>query len=412
MDAAEIRRTLVEPQLALPRVDVAVVRGDGFSDGMLVILPSGELAWLPSEALVDADEPNLVRVVRPLDALAARISACWLACEPPGNDEWIVAQFDAEYVYLQRDAGGPLHRALPEDVVGLDGYVPWQAICTPLTIDASQPAAIATAWTMFMKRLLGDGDDDLRVRSAERWTVDIPGPQVEPPSVDAAQPARADSPAAAIDASLASDAPVGPDASSARPIVEHRGREVERSAQPRRAPEPEPEPEPQYSSRVVKDPDPFVAPTAVRSSSAAPRAASEATPPRKTLIPRLATDIGGADPSSHARSIVVPPRPPRGAPPSAPERADAPHSTGSPDIAAPRPAPPSTALPRPPQRQPFAREAHLKAPPAAAEPTRLRATEAVEERKSVAPVPARDLTRFEPSAASTVASPPGPALVR
>lgn len=114
MDAAEVQRVLVEPGLTLPRIAVAVVRGEGIGGGELLLLPSGESAWLPAEALVEADEPNSCCVMRPVDALAVRISACWLACEPPDDPAWTVDRFDAEYVYLQLEGGGSLFRALPE----------------------------------------------------------------------------------------------------------------------------------------------------------------------------------------------------------------------------------------------------------------------------------------------------------
>lgn len=215
MNAATLRREVVEPQLALLRLPVVAVLADGCGEGALVLLPSSAPAWLPAAVLRDADDPACVRVVHPCDALAARPVTRWIASKSDA-EVWIVERHDAEYVYLKRpDGEGPLHRALPEDLAGLDGLVPWLANVTSI-VDVSRPAAMEEAWSELQRQLFGMSDDGVVVRGADRWHPDIPGPEyglpTSTPDASIAAAGDADAPPATT-----SDAIVPTDTASLEP---------------------------------------------------------------------------------------------------------------------------------------------------------------------------------------------------
>jgi hypothetical protein len=414
MDAAEVQRVLVEPGLMLPRIAVAVVRGEGIGGGGLLLLPSGESAWLPAEALVEADEPNSCCVMRPVDALAVRISACWLACEPPDDPAWTVDRFDAEYVYLQLEGGGSLFRALPEDVHGLDGEVPWCDIAASPTVDTSQPAATAEAWATFIERLLGDGADGLSIRGAERWTADIPGPHIEPGLVDpadSADPADPASPAEALAESVASEAQVGPVASEIRRVVEYRDRLVETiPAQPTHARAPSHADAP-TRAHGTPEASPIVAKPTERASTT-PRDASGAPPQTTAPEPMWATEVDPSDPTRRVpasrvapgRTLVSSASAPTGV--EARPRADATEPV-MPRLAAPpaaRLAPilPASSAPESPQGAPFV------VPP----PPRPQARKMALADDGEVSVAARDQARIDPPARPANAATPAPPMIR
>lgn len=192
MDADEVARTLVEPQRAVPRLDAAVTIDDSPADGALVLLPAGELAWLPAEVLRDAGGPGLARVARPVAALAVVVRTCWVAYEPAEAATWALDHVDAEYVYLRRgnDDFATLYRALPEDVVATANDVVWRAVCPSVVVDASHSPS---AWEAFVQRFFGDPGELPGVRNAERWGLNLGAPEAAVPST----PSATDEPAAA-----------------------------------------------------------------------------------------------------------------------------------------------------------------------------------------------------------------------
>lgn len=414
MDAAEVQRALVEPGLALPRIAVAVVRGDGVGGGGLLLLPSGESAWLPAEALVEADEQNSYRVTRPVDALAVRISACWLACEPPDEPALTVDRFDAEYVYLQPEGGGSLFRALPEDVHALDGEVPWCEIAVSPTVDASQPAATAEAWATFIGRLLGDGADGLSIRGAERWSVDIPGPHVEPGLVDPADftaPAEPASHAEALTESVASEAQVGPVASEVRTVVEYRDHLVEAPlAQPTHARAPS-HPDAPTRARGAPDASIIGAEPTVRASTA-PRDASGAPPQPTAPEPMWATEVDDSAPTRHVPASRVAPFRTLVSSARAPTGVEAQPLTDATEPVIPRLAAPPAALPAPILPASSAPESPRGTPFVVPPPPRLQARKMALADDGEASVAARDHARIDPPARRANTAPPAPPMIR
>ncbi len=198
MDAAEVTRTLLAPQVALFKVTGAAVDPSDDPAGTLVLLPAGELAWLATDALIDADDPGYALVVRPTAALAVDIRTCWIAREPGDNRTWRLDHADAEYVYLRATgddrAGLSLYRALPEDVATSDDQDLWRRLCPLQIVDPT--AAAPEAWEAFLDGFLGASEALPAVRGADRWSFDI------------AAPADADVPAAL---------PVEPDMSAQQP---------------------------------------------------------------------------------------------------------------------------------------------------------------------------------------------------
>lgn len=181
MEAADVVRTLVEPRCAVLRIAPAVV-DDAPVDGALVLLPDGRLAWLPADALRDAEEPGCTLVVRPTAAIAAEVRACWVACEAAEDSDWELDHVDAEYVYLRSgDTAGPgaaLYRVLPEEVAAADETV-WRSVCPLAIVDTTIDPS---AWEAFVLRFLGEQHDLPLVRNAERWAVNLPAPAAEPPN--------------------------------------------------------------------------------------------------------------------------------------------------------------------------------------------------------------------------------------
>jgi hypothetical protein len=181
MEAADVVRTLVEPRCAVLRIAPAVV-DDAPVDGALVLLPDGRLAWLPADALRDAEEPGCALVVRPTAAIAAEVRACWIACEAAEDSDWELDHVDAEYVYLRSGAtaspGAALYRVLPEEVAAADEAV-WRSVCPLAIVDTTIDPS---AWEAFVLRFLGEPHDLPVVRNAERWAVNLPAPAAEPPS--------------------------------------------------------------------------------------------------------------------------------------------------------------------------------------------------------------------------------------
>lgn len=312
MNAATLRREVVEPQLALLRLPVVAVLADGCGEGALVLLPSSAPAWLPAAVLRDADDPACVRVVHPCDALAARPVIRWLASESDA-EVWIVERHDAEYVYLQRSDGeGPLHRALPEDLAGLDGPVPWLANPTSI-VDVSRPAAMEEAWSELQRQLFGSmSDDGVVVRGVDRWHPDIPGPEfglpTSTPDASIAAVVDADAPPATT-----SDAIVPADMASLEPrsIDAPRERELTSLAPP-------------PAVQAVSTPPDLVAgqPHAPRPASAKPvtRTQTFARPPT------LADSTPATTPAPTDAIVIAAPETPRPAatPPSPPRATHAP----------------------------------------------------------------------------------------
>lgn len=181
MEAADVVRTLVEPRCAVLRIAPAVV-DDAPVDGALVLLPDGRLAWLPVDALRDAEEPGCALVVRPTAAIAAEVRACWIACEAAEDSDWELDHVDAEYVYLRpgdtAGTGAALYRVLPEEVATADEAV-WRSVCPLAIVDTTIDPS---AWEAFVLRFLGEQHDLPVVRNAERWAVNLPAPAAEPAS--------------------------------------------------------------------------------------------------------------------------------------------------------------------------------------------------------------------------------------
>lgn len=411
MDADTVLHALVEPRLALPRIPVAIVRGDGVGDGALLLLPSGESAWLPGEALDDADGPGLVRVVRPFAAHAVRISACWITCEPPDADAWLFDRFDAEYVYLQRDLSGPLHRALREDVIIVDGAVPWQSALVSLVVEDASSATTEAAWSGFLQRLLGDAVGGSQIRGADRWTIDIPGPQAEPPVEDVAPQAVSGDPVGPVhDSSEATTRADPVDIAllhaPERPIRD-RQRPAAEPPPPRRTPDIA-SPSAAHGQRAAV----VVAPSAGRPPPAAPSATPERPTQRDVLMPKRAVEDAAAEPPRPTRTNIVAPTVAPRVMPSVDVLTDAPHFERRTDGAAQRP----TQVLRPsqsPRQRPSHEPEQRPAPRAPADlPMSPRTAETGVNPATATPAEVRRRAQGEPTSARAAAFPPGPPLVR
>lgn len=411
MDAAAVQRALVEPRIALPRIAVAVLRGDDVDGGGLVLLPSGESAWLPGDALAAADEPNACRVTRPCDALAVRMSTCWVACDPPDEPAWTVDRFDSEYVYLQLDADGPLYRALPEDLGGLDGAVPWCDVAAALSLDVSQPAATAVAWATFQRRLLGEVDDGPRIRGADRWTVDIPGPHVEPAVGETAAPDETERHPVSNVATIASEAQGDPPAPEIRTVIEVRDREAEATTTRAMHPRLVAPPRPTISTRMAPDALPVADEPPVRQPGASGEAAV-ADPPRPTPTPRSPVADNAGAPLRHARASHSEPELTSVAPPRTPTASEAQPRVRASEPAVPRPDAPPVVRLAATQTLTSAFTPRPGASTVAATPAQPRAATASVVPVSAAPTAAQERARIEPPTRRAPAALSSPPLLR
>lgn len=196
MSADDLALAVVDPGVPLPRLGGA--RADG---GAVVLLPSGELAWVDEAALVAGDDLALVSL--PAPAFAVRVVDGWTEREVDALSRWAIERVDDEYVYLRAlgedGREGPLHRASPDDVVEDEEAGPPEL--EPIVLrDLGEDAN--AAWEALVGRFIGapvepgPGDDwSLLSLLARDESPPIPSSSAAPP----APPASAAGPAESLE---------------------------------------------------------------------------------------------------------------------------------------------------------------------------------------------------------------------